>query len=509
MAELPRILLVDDVPENLVALEAVLRRDDVVLLSARSGREALELLLVEPVVLAIVDVQMPDMDGFDLAELMRGAERTRQIPIIFVTAGPHDSRWVFRGYESGGVDFLHKPLDDRVLRSKVDVFLQLDRQARLLADQVQELRQAERQLRDADRRKDEFLGLLSHELRNPLGPIRNGLFVLGKADPGSDQAKRARSVIERQVTHLTRIVDDLLDVTRISSGKVQLRLEPVELGEAVRRSAEDYRTSFLRAGLELVVTTSPEPVWSNADPTRVAQALGNLLANALKFTPSGGRVSVRLEPDGGDAVLVVQDTGMGIAPEIVDRVFEPFTQADRTLDRSRGGLGLGLTLVKGLMEAHGGSVTASSPGPGGGTTFAIRLPRSDAPAPKPSEPERNGNGGARRVLLVEDNDDAAESLRDAIMLLGHEVHVGRTGLEGIALARAIKPDVVLCDIGLPGADGYEVARTLRRLVPHALLIAMTGYGMPDDKQRAKEAGFAQHVTKPPRIADLERLLTRR
>jgi len=506
MAETQQILLVDDVAENLVALEALLPRDDLVVLTARSGREALELLLVERVVVAIVDVQMPEMDGFELAEIMRGAPRTRDIPIIFVTAGPHDSGWVFRGYESGGVDFLYKPLDERILRSKIDVFLQLDRQARLLEQRVQELQEAERQLRDADRRKDEFLGVLSHELRNPLAPIRNAIFVLGRVEPASDQAMRARSVIERQVTHLARIVDDLLDVTRVSSGKVQLRTEPVELGDAVRRSTEDYRTSFARAGLDLAVTTPAEAIWTNADPTRIAQAVGNLLANALKFTPSGGRVDVGLGRDAGVAAITVADTGMGIPPEMLGCIFEPFTQADRTLDRSRGGLGLGLTLVRGLVEAHGGSVAVASEGAGRGATFTIRLPVTAAPAAAPRDPSVDGTPGPRRVLLVEDNADAAESLRDAISLLGHDVHVGRSGPEGIAIAREIRPDVVLCDIGLPGADGYEVARALRSLLPHVLLVAMTGYGTPDDKQRAKEAGFAHHVTKPPRLAELVRLL---
>src|SRR6185369_3268229 len=406
MPESQQILLVDDVPENLVALEALLRRDDLVILTARSGREALELLLVERVVLAIVDVQMPEMDGFELAELMRGAPRTHDIPIIFVTAGPHSASWVFRGYESGGVDFLYKPLDERILRSKVDVFLQLDRQARLLEQRVQELQEAERQLRDADRRKDEFLGVLSHELRNPLAPIRNAIFVLGRVDPASDQATRARSVIERQVTHLTRIVDDLLDVTRVSSGKVQLRTEPVEVGEAVRRSAEDYRTSFVRAGLDLVVTTPADGIWTTADPTRIAQAVGNLLANALKFTPTGGHVEVGLGRDHEWAAITIADSGMGIPPEMFAPIFEPFTQADRTLDRSHGGLGLGLTLVKGLVEAHGGTVAVASEGAGRGATFTIRLPVTVAPVAVAGDTAPDAAPGPRRVLLVEDNADA-------------------------------------------------------------------------------------------------------
>ena len=230
-----------------------------------------------------------------------------------------------------------------------------------------------------------------------------------------------------------------------------------------------------------------------------------IVANS-RSRPSGGRVEVGLGRDRELATITVADTGMGIPAEMLARIFEPFTQADRTLDRSRGGLGLGLTLVKGLVEAHGGTVAAASEGTGRGAMFTLRLPVTAAPAAATGDATPDVAPGPRRVLLVEDNADAAESLRDAITLLGHEVHVGRSGPEGIAIAREIRPDVVLCDIGLPGADGYQVARTLRSLLPHVVLVAMTGYGTPDDKQRAKEAGFAHHVTKPPRLAELIRLL---
>jgi hypothetical protein len=325
---------------------------------------------------------MPEMDGFELAEICAArrarasrSSSSRRVPL---------ASWVFRGYESGGVDFLYKPLDERILRSKVDVFLQLDRQAHLLEQRVQELQQAERQLRDADRRKDEFLGVLSHELRNPLAPIRNAIFVLGRVDPASDQATRARSVIERQVTHLARIVDDLLDVTRVSSGKVQLRTEPIELGDAVRRSAEDYRTSFVRAGLDLVVTTPTVPIWTTADPTRIAQAVGNLLANALKFTPSGGRVRGRARPGPS------WRRSRSRIPAWASQRSRPHLRAVHAgrphARRSRGGLGLG-SLVKVLVE---GCTAARSR-----RSEARHRPRRDVHAPSPRD-HRTGHRDRRR-----------------------------------------------------------------------------------------------------------------
>jgi signal transduction histidine kinase len=507
MTRLPNILLVDDLPENLVALSALLRRDDAVVLSAASGREALELLLAHDVALAIVDVQMPEMDGFELAELMRGSSRTREVPVIFVTAGMHDQRRIFEGYQSGAVDFLYKPLEPVILRSKVEVFLQLWRQKRQLSEQLEELARAERELREADRRKDEFLGLLSHELRNPLTPIKSSLYILQRAAPGSDQARRAQEVIERQVTHLTRLVDDLLDVTRITRGKVQLQLERVDLVELVRRTADDHRPAYGTAGLELAVATPDAPLLTDADPIRMAQAVGNLLGNALKFTPRGGRVEVSLTAADAAARITVRDTGLGISPEIRAHIFEPFTQADRTLDRSRGGLGLGLALVKSMVELHGGQVEVESDGPGTGAMFTLRLPlRYGAAGREPGTPAPQGERRRRRVLVVEDNPDSAEALREALELMGHEVHLGRSGPEGVAVAERVRPEIVVCDIGLPGIDGYEVARRLRRLVPEAVLVALSGYAQPEDRRRAADAGFARHLAKPPRLEELDRLL---
>ncbi len=509
MTPTPKILLVDHRPTNLTALVTVLAQDDRELLQARSGPEALELLLRDEVALALIDIEMPGMDGVELAELMRGTERTRAIPIIFVTAALHDQTRMFNGYEAGAVDFLFKPIDARILRSKVDVFLELHRQRRQLVERIAELEAAEERLREADRRKDEFLAVLSHELRNPLMPIRTSLYLLERTPLDAAPSQKALGVIQRQTHHLTRLIDDLLDVQRITSGKMVLRCEPVVLDAIVARAVDDHRTAFDDAGIALETELPAEPLPLHGDATRLAQIVGNLLGNAAKFTPRGGSVRLDLGREGGAAVLRVRDTGTGIAQEMIPRLFEPFTQGDRTLDRSRGGLGLGLALVRSLAEMHGGSVGAHSEGPGRGAEFVVRLPLLEAGAVVP------GVGGdvvpattRRRVLVVEDNVDGAEGLRELIALMGHDVRVAHDGVTAIACAQAFRPDTVLCDIGLPGMDGYEVARRLSgdAGLEGTRLVALTGYARPEDRRRARDAGFTDHLSKPPDLAALEKLL---
>jgi two-component system CheB/CheR fusion protein len=367
---------------------------------------------------------------------------------------------------------------------------------------------AEEALRDADRRKDEFLAILSHELRNPLAPIRNSLYVLERTEPGGEQARRAHAVIGRQVAHLARLVDDLLDVTRIARGKVQLQRQPLELRELVGRTIEDHRALFAARGIALDASSTTAPLWVNADATRIAQVVGNLLQNAAKFTPEGGRVEAALATGEGQAVVRVTDNGTGIAPEMLDRVFAPFTQAEATLDRSRDGLGLGLALVKGLVELHGGTVDAMSEGLGRGAAFAVRLPLQPAPSAAGVGAAPSSVAPRRRVLIIEDHPDAADSLREVFELDGHEVAVALSGPEGIEKARAFRPEVVLCDVGLPGMDGYAIARALRadEDLRDVLLIALTGYALPEDIAKAREAGFDHHVPKPPSIDKLEQAL---
>lgn len=363
---------------------------------------------------------------------------------------------------------------------------------------------------EADQRKNEFLAMLSHELRNPLMPIRNSLFILDRVPAGDEQARRARAIIERQIGHMTRIIDDLLDVTRITRGKIQLQYERLDLNELVQRTVEDYRSIFIQGDITLEVRSAPAEVWVRGDRTRLAQVLGNLLQNAAKFTPEGGKTTTTLHADAatGQAILHVSDTGSGIAPEFVPRLFEIFAQADATLDRSKGGLGLGLALVKGLVEMHGGTVTAASGGIGKGATFTIRLPLEITASANKAAQKEGGATGGRRVLVIDDNVDAADSLKLLLEIAGHQVEVVYNGREGLTKARAWPPDVVLCDIGLPDIDGYEVARSMRvdPDLRHVVLAAVTGYAQPGDVAKALQAGFDAHVAKPPTMAAIEEVL---
>jgi signal transduction histidine kinase len=382
--------------------------------------------------------------------------------------------------------------------------------AREESDRVKgRLREMNDHLVAADVRKNEFLAMLSHELRNPLAALRTASYILETGSSAPDQAHRTLAVIDRQVGHLTRLVDDLLDVTRVSRGKVQLRRETLDLADLVRRVGEDHRPIFVERGIDFAVRVPDAPVPVNGDGTRLAQIVGNLLHNAAKFTAAGGRVALLLERDlGRHAVICVRDTGAGIAPDTLAHVFEPFVQADRTLDRSGGGLGLGLALVKGLAELHGGGVDVQSMGPGQGSEFSVRLPLAPAPAPcTDTTPDAVAIASPRRVLLIEDNTDTAQSLGEALALRGHVVRVASTGTAGVREAERFGPDVVLCDIGLPGVDGYQVARTLRAhpTLRCALLVALSGFASHEDVDKAKQAGFDHHMAKPPDLDALDRL----
>jgi PAS domain S-box-containing protein len=375
---------------------------------------------------------------------------------------------------------------------------------------ISNLKRTELALREADRQKDQFLAMLSHELRNPLAPIRNSLYILDRAAPGGEQAMRAKAILHRQVGQLTWLIDDLLDVTRIAHGKVQLQRERIDLNELVHRAAEDQRAGFVKCEVRLEVLPAPAEVWVNGDRVRLTQVIGNLLQNAVKFTPRGGTTTLAVESDATrrQAIVTVRDSGRGIAPELLPQLFQAFVQADATLDRSKGGLGLGLALVKGLVELHGGSVSAASDGPGQGATFTILLPVEvyatqalrDCGAGEATVP--------RRVLVIEDNQDAADSLRDVLEFEQHRVEVAYSGRDGLEKARAFHPDVVLCDIGLPGMDGYAVARAMRAdpELGHVGLVAVSGYTQADDVAIATEAGFDAHLAKPPSFEKLKLVL---
>jgi PAS domain S-box-containing protein len=362
-------------------------------------------------------------------------------------------------------------------------------------------------LREADQRKDEFLGMLSHELRNPLTPIRNSLGLLNRTAPGGEQDRRARVVIDRQLNQLTRLVDDLLDVTRISRGKIRLQQSRLDFVELVRQTVDDHRT--LLEGRELAVDLPAGSLWVVGDGTRLAQAIGNLLQNAAKFTPKGSKVSVSLACIDGQAVVQVADSGMGIEPDLLPRLFEPFAQGERSLARTHGGLGLGLSLVKGLIELHGGTVKGTSEGPGKGARFTLALPLDlqPRPAPEASAPPPVAGRGLK-VLVIEDNVDAADSLAAFLDSDGYEVMVSYAARDGIAKAHTFKPHVLLCDVGLPDMSGYDVARAFRgdAALKDVLLVALTGYAGPEDQHRAADSGFQRHFPKPPDLPALESLL---
>lgn len=377
----------------------------------------------------------------------------------------------------------------------------------------QELRHQAERLEEANRHKDEFLAMLAHELRNPLAPISNGIRVLEHQKLDNEDAQQTRDMIRRQVAHMSRLIDDLLDVSRIVRGKVRLQRETCDLMSLLRQVAHDFEHILADSGLRLVVDVPDEPCWINGDATRLSQIVSNLLQNANKFTNQGGevRLTANVRPDESKVQLSVADTGIGMSSETVRRVFDAFSQADSSLARSKGGLGLGLALVKGLAELHGGSVEARSPGVGKGSTFVVELPTTSSPEPsQPDLPQRTTVGRrVERILIIEDNRDTALSLRLLLRKLNLEVELAFSGLEGVEKARQSVPDVILCDIGLPGLDGYSVARELRSNgnTRNTFLIAQSGYGQADDVRKAYDAGFDVHLTKPVEFQELMKILT--
>jgi signal transduction histidine kinase len=516
-------LLVDDREANLIALEALLRSDGLRLHKAHSGTEALELLLKHDIALALLDVQMPDMDGFELAELMRGAERTRHVPIIFLTAGGPDDQRIFRGYEAGAVDFIQKPIEPAVLRSKAAVFFDLFRQRSELARQRDELsaviehnerlleesRRNAEALKEADHRKDEFLATLAHELRNPLAPIRTGLELMKFAMDDPPLLEETRATMERQTVQLISLVDDLLDVSRITRGKLQLRKATIDLAAVVRDALATSKPHLEEGGHQVIASLPEEAIRVHGDANRLAQVVSNLLNNAAKFTPAGGRVEVSVRPLEGEVAISVKDNGVGIPEEKQQQVFEMFSQVNDPLSRGNTGLGIGLTLVKSLVSLHGGSVEVYSEGAGRGSEFVVRLPVEKAPetpaAPAPTAPPK---GSGLRVLVVDDNTAAAHMLSRIVEVLGNETRVASDGAEAIAAAEEFQPNIVFMDIGMPRMNGYEAAEQIRQKPwgEDMVLVALTGWGQDEDRRRTQAAGFNHHLVKPAEIADVQRLL---
>jgi signal transduction histidine kinase/DNA-binding response OmpR family regulator len=692
--ETVHILAVDDLPDKLLAMEIVLHQPGVSIVQARSGREALRRLLEQDFAVILLDVNMPDIDGFETARLIRARKRSEHTPIIFITAFT-DEMHASRGYSLGAVDYILSPVIPEVLRTKVGVFVdlyrkneQVKRQAeqrvalvreqaaraaaeeatrrslflaeasttlansldfaatrsgllrlvvptladlagvtlagqhglpyqteiarvstengevriqsadaatgandalRMAVERVLESGKAEtlqnvagpnsdagaetgaepplrtvavmpllargrilgaltlaqglsgrdlspadlalaedlagraavaldnarlyHEVQEADRHKNEFLAMLAHELRNPLAPIRSAVQVIHSDAANHRQQKWACEVIERQVQQMVRMVDDLLDVSRITRGKITLRTESIDVAAVIADAVETSKPLIDTRRHGLDVALPPEPLRTRGDAARLGQVIANLLNNAAKYTEEGGRIWVTAERSMAEVVIKVRDTGVGVPREMLARIFEPFTQVDRSLDRSQGGLGIGLTLARRLIELHGGQIEAHSNGPGAGCEFIVRLPVLTESvgvnvATNGQHPETVSALPPLRTLIVDDNVDGAESLAILLQARGLEVRTAYDGPSGLAVATQFRPRIVLLDIGLPGMDGYEVARRLRQIpaLEGMLLIALSGYGQSEDRKRSLEAGFDHHLVKPVATEQLERLL---
>ena len=381
-----------------------------------------------------------------------------------------------------------------------------------IARDISDRKRAEQQLREADRRKDEFIALLAHELRNPLAPLRNGLQVMRLAASDANAVSQARSMMERQLGHMVRLIDDLLDVSRIGQHKMELRRSRVLLSDVVSSAVETARPLVEAAGHELTVSLPRQPIHLDADLTRLAQVFSNLLTNSAKYTESGGHIWLSAERKGDEAMIYVRDNGIGIPAESLPRIFDMFSQVDRGMERSAGGLGIGLALVKGLVEMHDGTVTAASDGLGKGTTFTVRLPaldeRTHPLAAAPLDPKPGAAGPRRRILVVDDNRDSANSMAMMLKLLGNEVATAYDGFEAMEVGKEFQPRIILMDVGMPRLNGYEATRQIREKPwgKSAIIIALTGWGQQGDRALSKAAGCDGHLVKPVNLPDLEKLL---
>jgi signal transduction histidine kinase/CheY-like chemotaxis protein len=454
----------------------------------------------------LVEEALTEPDIYGLRESMRRQPTWSDLPILLVAgeATPLSSLVEAVYPESGNITLLQRPLHPVSFISAVNVALR----ARERQLQVRDLLAQQQR---AVTRRDEFLAMLAHELRNPLAPIRNAVYLMGKLPYDDPVFLKCRAMIDKQAGHITRLVDDLLDVSRLELGKVELRLQRLNLNDAVAATAEACMPTTNAHRHAVTVRVSREPLWVVADAVRLEQAIGNLILNAAKFTQQGGTIVVETARDGEFGVVSVTDNGMGIKPEMLDSIFELFTQDQVTLARTEGGLGIGLTLVRRLVELHRGSVRATSAGLGMGARFEARLPlvSENANDERPAGTERTAMQ-SKRVLIVEDGDDTRESLGMLVAAWSHEVIYATNGPEAVVKARESQPDVALVDIGLPGFDGYEVARHIRRegtpWARHLTLIAVTGYGQEADRNKAYEAGFDKHLLKPVDPDQLEAML---
>jgi len=555
------ILLVDDQPARLMSYVSILEELGQNLITARSGVEALEQLMKNDFAVVLLDVSMPGMDGFETAGLVRQHPRFEKTPIIFVT-GVHLSEMdQLKAYKLGAVDYVYIPIIPEILRGKVSVLVDLyckgaelqrlnhtlaEANARLeeanttlqaernrelealnrtlskanvelatsnqaLQQEVVERARAEGALKDADRQKNEFLAILAHELRNPLAPIRNAVQIMNRRQLTDPEVVWARDVIERQLLHLARLVDDLLDVSRITSGTINLVKESVSLATVITRAIETAQPLIEQQGHELVIDVPHDVPEVEADVIRLIQAISNLINNAAKYTNAGGRITVRAEIKEDTVEICVADNGIGIAPEMLPSIFNLFTRLDEHEDGVQSGLGVGLALARRLVEMHGGTLSAKSEGVDAGSEFRVVLPLTGTQATTIVSSTQTPVRPAvfkRRILIADDNADALASLALLLESDGHTVYQAANGLDAVARAVEHRPEVALLDIGMPGIDGYEVGRRIREQAwgKQVVLIAITGWGQEEDRRRSIEAGFDCHLTKPVDLAILFDLL---
>ncbi|MCA1714679.1 MAG: response regulator [Gammaproteobacteria bacterium] len=550
------ILLVDDQPGRLLTYRAILEPLGERLVEASSGKQALQRLMDDEYAVILLDVNMPEMDGFETASLIHQHPRFEKTPIIFVTAVNVGDMDRMRGYKLGAVDYVSVPVIPEILRTKVTVLAELYRKRRELqqanaqlaatnvaleAEKARELERlnaslqeantalaarndelqneigvrlhAEERLRDADRRKDEFLATLAHELRNPLAPLLNALNIRRMSAPGIEDP--LQDLMERQLALLVRLIDDLLDIARITRGKLTLRKQATTLDDVLQSAVETAMPLIESGGHSLQLRLPAQPVPLYADRTRLSQVFANLLNNAAKYSDPGGSIELIASSDDSGVEVLVRDAGIGLAADQVEQIFELFSQADTAIERARGGLGIGLTLVQRLIEMHDGTVSARSEGLGHGSEFRVRLPAAatrvvpDADGTDPARPMSAAALSAavdgKRALVVDDNRDAADTLAMMLELLGLQVRCLYGPSEVEAEVAAFAPDVVFLDVGMPGRSGYDVARSLRTLHPsHDLLVvAVTGWGQPEDRSRTHQAGFDHHLVKPPELQAIQ------
>lgn len=448
----------------------------------------------------------------DLDLLLRELDMQPQwsdIPVILLTQDhPATSRATQLLQKFRNLIVLDRPTSTRTMISSVRTALRARQRQYEVRAHLEAQHVAEHALRQADQRKDEFLATLAHELRNPLAPLRTGLQLL--TNPSFDSTHRARiqRMMERQVVQLVKLIDDLLDVSRIATGKVVLKMERIDLRAVVESAIESTQPSIQSADHRLETHVPEHPVWVQADPSRMEQVICNLLNNACKYTPRGGRIDIVLTTEGDSAQLKVIDNGLGIPANMLPRVFDMFTQIDRSLDRAQGGLGIGLSLVRRLMHMHHGDVRAMSEGPDKGSTFLLTVPLAPC-EPSSSAPSSDLVSAAaehRRVLVVDDNRDAAESLALLLEMNGHKTRIAFDGNSALEIAPAFQPDIVFCDLGMPGMNGFELAAHLRAAQPTIVLVALTGWGSEEDKRKTRAGGFDFHVTKPIAFEEIERIL---